>query len=188
MVINFEKALALHCAPTLLGAKPANLMSLSKEKYPDLLQQLKTYYSLFSCRGLRLKLLWEYDQRFLLLVYREKQLENHLFSADLSNFLAESDYPVEKDLYALLQHLKCRIAEGGDFPHEIGAFLGYPIEDIRGFIEHRGKNYITNGYWKVYNNKEQREKLFETYNQCKNILSSCISEGKSIISLIHSVA
>ena len=30
-----------------------------------------------------------------------------------------------------------RLADGGKFPHEIGLFLGYPPEDVSGFIENR---------------------------------------------------
>ncbi len=38
----------------------------------------------------------------------------------------------------------------GDFPHEIDVFLGYPCEDVRGFIRHGGQGYKLCGYWKVY--------------------------------------
>ena len=27
-----------------------------------------------------------------------------------------------------------------DFPHEMGIFLGYPLGDVKGFIEHHGRN------------------------------------------------
>ncbi len=28
--------------------------------------------------------------------------------------------------------------ESGEFPHEVGLFLSYPPEDVKGFIDHRG--------------------------------------------------
>lgn len=28
---------------------------------------------------------------------------------------------------------------GGEFPHEIGLFLGYPLGDVKGFIKHKAK-------------------------------------------------
>ena len=37
-----------------------------------------------------------------------------------------------------------------NFPHEIGVFLGYPLDDVIGFIEH--KPYYLVGDWKVYQN------------------------------------
>lgn len=50
----------------------------------------------------------------------------------------------------------------GEFPHEIGLFLGYPLCDVRGFIEDaRGGVCLGCGYWKVYGEVEEREKLFK---------------------------
>ena len=31
--------------------------------------------------------------------------------------------------------------ESGEFPHEVGLFLGYPPEDVKGFIDHRANNF-----------------------------------------------
>ena len=42
--------------------------------------------------------------------------------------------------------------EHKQFPHEMGLLLGYPIEDVRGFIEHNGCGCLYSGYWKVYRN------------------------------------
>ena len=36
------------------------------------------------------------------------------------------------------------------FPHEMGVLLGYPVEDVRGFMEQNGQNALYQGYWKVY--------------------------------------
>ena len=46
---------------------------------------------------------------------------------------------------------------GGDFPHEIGLLLGYPPEDVSGFIENGGKNFLCSGYWKVYKGRQEQE-------------------------------
>ena len=51
---------------------------------------------------------------------------------------------------ALLNQLADRLCCEGEFPHEIGVFLGYPLADVIGFIENRGKNFTACGYWKVY--------------------------------------
>ncbi len=48
--------------------------------------------------------------------------------------------------HSLSQRLCCE----EDFPHEIGVFLGYPLADVIGFIQNRGKNFTACGYWKVY--------------------------------------
>ena len=42
-----------------------------------------------------------------------------------------------------------RFREGGEFPHEVGLFLSYPPEDVKGFIDHRACNFKCAGLWKV---------------------------------------
>ena len=54
-----------------------------------------------------------------------------------------------------------------EFPHELGIFLGYPLADVKGFIEHNGKDFLYQGYWKVYENVEERKKMFSIYNVVK---------------------
>lgn len=53
------------------------------------------------------------------------------------------------------------------FPHEIGVFLGIPLGDIMGFIANKGKNYIFNHYWKVYQNPLTAKKIFASFDQAK---------------------
>ena len=66
------------------------------------------------------------------------------------------------------------------FPHEIGLVLGYPVEDVVGFINNQGKNYILTGYWKVYANKESAQVIFDHYYQSKQTLISMVSQGISV--------
>ena len=39
--------------------------------------------------------------------------------------------------------------ESGEFPHEVGLFLSYPPEDVKGFIDHRANNFKCAGLWTV---------------------------------------
>ncbi len=57
--------------------------------------------------------------------------------------------------------------KGMGFPHEIGMFLGYPVADIRGFIENEGRKYLMIGYWKVYSNLSQARMIFKEYDRAK---------------------
>lgn len=55
----------------------------------------------------------------------------------------------------LLTQLSRRLCCSADFPHEIGVFLGYPLGDVVGFIENRGKNFTCCGCWKSYGDRMQ---------------------------------
>ena len=53
---------------------------------------------------------------------------------------------MKKTVDGFLRQLSNRLCLEHDFPHEIGIFLGYPLEDVVGFIENQGKNYTCSGY------------------------------------------
>ena len=68
----------------------------------------------------------------------------------------------------------------GDFPHEIGVFLGYPLEDVLGFIRNKGQNFKSVGMWKVYGDKKRCEMLFEKYRNCTSSYIRAYDRGNTI--------
>ena len=52
------------------------------------------------------------------------------------------------------------------FPHEIGLFLGYPPEDVQGFIDHRAMDFKCAGLWKVYGDQQRAQALFDRFRRC----------------------
>lgn len=58
------------------------------------------------------------------------------------------------------------------FPHEMGVLLGYPVEDVRGFMEQNGQNALYQGYWKVYAHVPEKKRLFARYDMEKRPSSS----------------
>lgn len=81
---------------------------------------------------------------------------------------------------ACLERLKGRLTEYACFPHEIGIFLGYPLEDVVGFIAHKGKDCKLCGIWKVYGNVSEAGKLFQKLQKCSDIYIRVFQEGRSI--------
>ena len=75
---QFERSVVYHCAPALVGLKPACLISLSAAEYPDLPRLAGGYSRLLEHRGIRLEVLCRCRRRFLLLVYRPVLLERCL--------------------------------------------------------------------------------------------------------------
>lgn len=67
-----------------------------------------------------------------------------------------------------------------EFPHEIGFFLGYPYEDVIGFIKNRGQNYLEVGPWKVYANQNQARRTFARYRRCARIYARAYRSGQSL--------
>lgn len=71
-----------------------------------------------------------------------------------------------------------------EFPHEMGLLLGYPVGDVYGFIIHQGKNYLYTGYWKVYDNLMDTLKLFEQFEQAKELMIRRVNAGASFYDII----
>ena len=71
-----------------------------------------------------------------------------------------------------------------EFPHEMGLLLGYPAEDVGGFIEHKGKNFLFSGYWKVYENMPAKKRLFSKFEQVTETMLQLISCGISVTDVI----
>ena len=40
-----------------------------------------------------------------------------------------------------------------------------PLEDVKGFINNRGRNFLYTGYWKVYSDLQQKVDLFGCFEQ-----------------------
>lgn len=58
-------------------------------------------------------------------------------------------------------------------PHELGLFLGIPLNDVIDFIESK-KKCVFNGYWKVYSNVDRSIQIFNEYDRVKSIVIDLI--------------
>ncbi len=93
--------------------------------------------------------------------------------------LLREGYPAQGGLEAMLETLGRRLNQG-DFPHEVGLFLGYPPEDVEGFRLHRGRDYKLAGCWKVYSDVERARQCFRRYGLCRAALCRRLREGKAL--------
>lgn len=177
--IRFEKKLAFFMAPSLLGIKCANLISLSITEY-DLHAHLERFNVKAASKGLQLKILCTFRNRALILLYNKILLERQLSVKESKAILQRYGYTETQSLESKLSRLAERIRQGDEFPHEIGIFLGYPVEDVIGFVENKGENYKLCGYWKVYGNAEKAKRTFENYDKCRNFLCNKLNQGYDI--------
>ncbi len=175
-ILSFERTLAFHCAPTLVGLKPANLITnplLSHQDIFPIIPFLRTI-------GIEVTTLQLCPSRQLLLIYNEKTLYNYLSASPNYDYLIKLGYPMDGSVHHLLDHLKIRIHENKGFPHEVGLFLGYPLDDVHGFIINNGQNCKLCGYWKVYGDEDQARCLFDQYTQVRDHMTTQIDIGKSL--------
>ncbi len=176
---KFGHKLAFHTAPTLLGIKCGSLISLTTSEFM-LDAQSELFNSKAAAKGLVTKILCSCGSRTLLFVYNEKLMQKRLADEQVQAVLKQYGYPENAGIDKCLDYLSMRIRGSADFPHEIGVFLGYPLEDVVGFIENKGENFKFCGCWKVYGCEESAKRTFANYEKCRKFLCGKLNEGADI--------
>ena len=173
---SIEYQLALQAAPVLKGIKIANLILI-------LTGREDSFYPLVAELGLSAFKLGTVDEKTVFLLYRRKMLERYLRIEDNLSFLRKMGYE-ENDLYPMLKKLSERYLDctlhGGQFPHEMGIFLGYPLDDVQGFIQNKGRNYLLVGHWMVYFDLEAKKRIFESYDRAQEEMFRQMAKGHGL--------
>lgn len=180
---KFERILAFHCAPSLCGLKASNLINCSLEDFPMLEQDILDLNSTFHPK-ISFKILNCKKKRALILVYQKEKLEEVLFEKSNFDYLIKKNYPSEKNIELIFHHLQKNVEESASFPHEIGVFLGYDLDDIIQF-ERGNKECMYTGYWQVYSKVEEKKKLFHRFTTCRNNLIALIDKGYHLENIIR---
>lgn len=176
---TLEAKIVEYCAPTLAGMKSAGLFSYFYVDRAKAEEELGAANVLLNERGVYVvALLWR-ERSVLVYAYRKRLLQRELSDEKTRALLTNYGY-AGFDVASCIGHLKRRLCETADFPHEIGIFLGYPLEDVKGFIENGGKNCIGCGMWKVYCNVCEKQKLFDKYKRCTQVYMQVFGEGRRL--------
>lgn len=182
--IDCEKAelqLVLQCAPLLSGLKISNLLIIEKKQFKKLVHTLNT-------TDISIFFLAHQSNKIYFLAYKENELQEYLRQKEVHQILNQNGYgtiDIESALYRLSKRYCCYMQKRGNFPHEIGVFLGYPLEDVVGFIENHGKNDLYTGYWKVYENVAEKTKLFDKFDIVRELMVLLIYHGAGILDIIE---
>lgn len=154
-----------HAAPTLAGIKTGNLFPCTFSSPQALVGDLRAMNQVLVPRGLRLVPLYRVGERVLLYLFRPAALSRDLAQEAAQGILRQAGYGTLRQ-GACLGELRRRLRAGGEFPHEIGLFLGYPPEDVAGFVRHRGRGCKCVGCWKVYGDEAAARRRFAAFRAC----------------------
>ena len=172
-----EDIVVRQCAPTLAGLKTGSLFPCPYESKQTLMKDVRKLNQILVPKGLCLLPLHLAEKRALHYLYRPRELERDLTDQMAAEVLRKAGYPPlnsERCVVRLIQ----RLAEEKEFPHEIGLFLSYPPEDVKGFLEHRPCKCV--GCWKVYENEEAAQKTFAKYKACTRAYCRRLASGIDI--------
>ena len=122
-----------------------------------------------------------------MLFYREELVARALAVPQSQYLRCEAGYSITDSMEERLEFLRLRMRVRKTLPPEIGLFLGYPPEDVRGFITRRGQDFVYSGYWKVYTNAAEAPARFEQYSVCTHEFCTRLEAGSPLAELVQAV-
>ena len=185
-----DALLAQHAAPCLAGIKPSNLISFPN----DAGEWCTDYNALLNSYGVHFETLCVCGKRTIIFVYRKQLLEDYFNQCEVWDALHSFGYNPEDGIAVCIQQLRHKMARLQDtfgsaackdcFPHEIGLFLGYPVQDVLQYVATGGIGCLFCGYWKVYAEPEKARLLFRRYSECKEHFALQIQSGMTIYEIV----
>lgn len=178
----YDALLVRHCAPTLVGLKTGSLFSFPADQ-GALLSCLYRWNKQLMHQDIHALPLGRRGARTLIYLYRPRALLHDLEHPQAAQLLAELDYPLPCP-QRCIAHLMAKLKQSPAFPHEIGLFLGYPPEDVRGFIRDPAACKFS-GCWKVYGDVPAAQARFDAYRKCTRTCCALLTLGFGLEQLIH---
>lgn len=185
---DVELQMALQCAPVITGMKISNLLNIKLSGYRQIADIMKdsdiSMYTLGATKG-----------RVNVFMYNKERLAEYLKQPDVRRLMSEFGYG-SCELHEVLSMFRVRyqkylknryglLANREWFPHEMGLLLGYPAEDVEGFIRHEGRDCVCSGYWKVYENEAAKKKLFAGFERAEEKLVGLLSGGMHMTDIMN---
>lgn len=174
-----DELLIRHCAPTLAGIKTGNMFSCSYRTKEEIQNEVRRLNRVLAPKGIRVLPLRYFKQRALIYLYRPSRLKRDLADGYASSLLKQYGYYSENPERCVVQ-LANRLRNCSGFPHEIGLFLGYPPEDVQGFIDNKACHCKCIGCWKVYGDEEKAKQTFNRYKKCTEVYFAQWSKGIAV--------
>ncbi|MBU5483974.1 DUF3793 family protein [Clostridium sp. MSJ-11] len=167
--------IAYYIAPTLVDHKPSTIITLNQDGRNcymlwDLYkEEFKKRYGI-ECYEMRRK-----ENGITILFYQTQALKDVIYERENMQFLKGFGYEEKMSIEECLGILKGRFES--ICPHEIGIFLGIPLEDVITFIECPNKECLLCGYWKAYSNIEDCRIKFFSYDRAKKNVIQAVLKG-----------
>lgn len=178
-----EELLVRLAAPTLAGIKTGSLFACPYTDRQAILCEVRALNRVLTPKGLCLLPIRFLSKRVLLYLYRPAKLQHDLQNDLACDILRQAGYCHAGCCGGCGKSIAClvrRVRENAEFPHEIGLFLGYPPEDVQGFIQHNAEDFKYAGLWKVYGDEEYARRLFAKFKKCTQIYCSLWQTGLDI--------
>jgi len=165
---RFDEWLFLNASTVLLGEKTGELLTLSLEEFEMSPREVEA--------GLqRLAEMWDFSFRLLfqsndllkLIVYQRDRLQAVLDEAPFCIMGAKLHYSYPLRSASFIEELKERWHRDAKVPHEIGVALGYPLDDVFGYMELLPLPCLGVCGWQVYGCMQESKRRSCAFNNAR---------------------
>ncbi len=177
-----DQTIVEYCSPTLAGIKTGSLFSCEYSDRDQVTREIRRLNELLGRKGIRAIPVRYSRGRVLVYLYRPDFLKRDFASETATKLLKGLGYKVESPdicIVSLINRL-AGLSDVHEFPHEIGLFLGYPPEDVLGFIRNKGECPKCVGCWKVYGDRKKAERTFQMYDLCTSDYAARFRKGATL--------
>lgn len=179
---SVEMQLAFQCAPLITGLRISNMLTIDSKDEGAM-------RVIFKHSGISYFKLATMNHNTVFLLFRRSHLESYIKKPEALDMLKAAGY-AEEQFGRILLNFKNRYEayisdRRGEFPHEMGLLLGYPIDDVKGFIENKGEDSLYSGYWKVYNNPLLKKRMFDSFEKAEDTVIQLLAEGIEMRSILE---
>lgn len=181
-----ENFLIYNLSLVISGSKPSATLTLKKGKDGNFDKWQKYGAKFIKSIDLDFIVLREQEQAIILLVYNKEKLEECIMYEKNRKFLIKLGYSLERNLELYLNKLVKRY-DLYHCPHELGIFLGFPVSDVKEFMNCSSKKCLMCGYWKVYNNLEKAVETFGKFDFIRNRAAEIIIEERESINAVYEI-
>lgn len=181
-----EKFLIYNVSLVISGVKPSATVTIKKGNENLYDKWIKYGVHFLESIGLKYVNLRECDNALIILIYNEDLLKSYVFRDENKKFLIQIGYEEENNISKYLFILKDRYKEF-NCPHELGIFLGFPLNDVKDFMECKKDKCLSCGYWLVYNNLREARATFNMYDKVKDYTINHILNGDSSYNIVLNI-
>lgn len=172
-----------HCAPTFAGLKTGNLFRISYADIEVFREELRRLNGILKKKGLRAVPVRMTAEFALVYLYRPDFLKRDLGSEEATRLLKSLGYEPQS-VNRSVAFLARMMREKEAFPHEVGLFLGYPPEDVLGFMKSSREGVKCVGCWKVYGDEARARAAFWRFQRCREVFEENVQRGRKLETLI----
>lgn len=182
--------IAWQAAEVIAGVKSANLINIPDRELAcgrNMVHLWEKHKASALSNGKVLGLVLKHKgERKLTLIYNPTELEITLNRTPVKKALSQLGYNYD-NVGEAIEYLKKRM-QGGDFPHEVGFFLGYPIKDVYGYMGLCELPAVGKSPWKMYGKLETSLAVLNKHVAAREIVIDALCTGDNPLALINEAA